>query len=412
MGGGDLSDDSVSASQGSSDSNSSDDSSDVSDAHDDPSQALTALDATPSGNTGQIVSKPNEQVIIDCYLLAIREEATTSKGQNLLETLKVTLNPGSWSRTLMSAKGAPLLASGSTVTTSTVDPGIAAAGSAATVAGAATGVGPQVTFANPGNINVSTFSTGLNWAGLVYNLNIANAVEQRSEVIGRPSLHAFLNKQAVFFSGQELVTGLIGTTGGSLVRYPLGTTLFVTVNEIHEDEVTLSISIEDSINMDQDSNLQSSTMTVQKTRVDTTARMRLGETLMLGGIFEEIKQDTNNGVPGLKEVPIAQYFFSNELTSNERSSIVVLLTPRTTDAVKLAINRAMSRKASEKTIELSTRHPDWYQTTPNLVKALNSIAQNLVVYQEFRNSDVLPPHWGWEPEFDYKLDQILAFAYY
>lgn len=424
--GSDLPDQALSGSASGSGSDPIDDSSDNSDSHSDPDNAISAL-STPlsstaaSDSTPSTTSQQDEQIIIDCYLLSITESASTSKGQNLLETLKVTLNPGSWNRTISSAKGSALRplrgqggveASGSQVQVTTVDAGPAAATAPATIAGAATGVGPQLNYSVPGNMNVSTFSTGINWAGLVYSLNIANAIEERTEVIGRPTLHAFLNKQAVFFSGQELVTGLSGTNGGSLVRYPLGTTLFVTVTDIKEDAVTLSISIEGSLNAAPGLNLQNDTLTVQKTRVDTTAKMLLGETLMLGGIFEQIKQDSNDGVPGIKDIPIAQYFFSNEQTRNVRSSIVVLLTPRSTDAVKIAVSRAMSRKNGDKVTELSTRHPDWYQTSPNLAKIFNYIGINPVVYQEFRSSDVLPPHWGWDLDFDYKLDQILAFAYY
>ncbi|MEB3702875.1 hypothetical protein Bealeia1_00065 [Candidatus Bealeia paramacronuclearis] len=346
-------------------------------------------------------------MIIDCYLLSISETATTSKGQNLLENLKVTLNPASWTRTILTAKG-NLLGGGTNnqIAYNPLDGGTAAATNPE---------GTSPTFSqlgNNGKVNVNTFATGISWAGLTYNLNIANAVEARSEVIGRPTLHAFKNSQAVFYSGDELVTGLVGTQTSTLVRYPLGTTLFVTVDDIKNDEVTLSISVEGSVNTDPKSNIQNSTLTIAKTRIDTKAKILLGETLMLGGIYTQVNEDNNSGVPGIKKVPLAQYFFSNEATLNKRTSIVVLMTPRSLDAVKFAVGRAMSRKEGEKVQELFVRHPDWYHSRPNLVKILNQIARDPIMYYEFRNSDVLPPHWGWEPSFDYKLDQILAFAYY
>jgi Tfp pilus assembly protein PilF len=356
------------------------------------------------------------QIVVDCYLLRITEDAITSKGNNILQNLAITLTPGGYtmfsghmngtgvtpdtkgntfstqpSTGFNNTTGAPILQTGSTFTPSS----------------------PQINLNNQGSLSGSVFTSGITWAGLTYSLNIANATDNRTEVVSRPSLMTFLGKQSVFFSGDELVIGLSGQFGGTLTKYPVGVTLLVTPQTLEGDVLTLNIAIEGSLLTTANPNLNQ-TVRVGKTRVDTFAKVRLGETLMLGGIYEKISVDSTSGVPGLQDVPIVQYFFSNESTHSARRSIVFMLTPRSPDAVKAAVNRAMSRetyKASRVT-ELKSRNPNWFATQPNLISIFHYIEKDPVIYYEFRTGDILPPSWGREVPVEHKLVQLEAFLYY
>jgi general secretion pathway protein D len=244
-------------------------------------------------------------------------------------------------------------------------------------------------------------------------LNIANAIDTRTEIVSRPSLMTFLRKQSVFFSGNELVIGLSGQFGGTLTKYPVGITLLVTPESLEGDVLTLNIAIEGSLLLEANPNLQT-TVNVGKTRVDTFAKVRLGETLMLGGIYERLEVSSNSGFPGLSKVPIVQYFFSNESTSSTRRSIVFMLTPRSPDAVKVAVNRAMARDplTVQHLSELKNRNPDWFDTQPNLISVFRYLQKDPVIYYEFRSGDILPPSWSRELSTRNKLAQIESFLYY
>lgn len=356
------------------------------------------------------------QIVVDCYLLRITEDAITSKGNNILQNLAVTLTPGGY----MTYKGHM---NGTGVSNSTTGDTVqlqSSTGFNNTTGAAVLQTSPSFTPANPtfnlgntGSLSGSVFTSGITWAGLTYSLNIANATDNRTEVVSRPSLMTFLGKQSVFFSGNELVIGLSGQFGGTLTKYPVGVTLLVTPQTLEGDVLTLNIAIEGSLLTTANPNLNQ-TVNVGKTRVDTFAKVRLGETLMLGGIYERTQVDSTSGVPGLQDVPIVQYFFSNESTLSARRSIVFMLTPRSPDAVKAAVNRAMSRetyKASHVT-ELKSRNPNWFSTQPNLISIFRYIEKDPVIYYEFRTGDILPPSWGREVAVENKLEQLESFLYY
>ncbi|MBY0501778.1 MAG: hypothetical protein K2P93_07240 [Alphaproteobacteria bacterium] len=359
------------------------------------------------------------QIVVDCYLLRITEDAQTSKGNNILENLAVTLNPGG----LTTFQGKLTGTGVSSLDNKNITPDnisfspdtgfksnqVPLTGSAAS---AFTTTTSTINLNNKGSLSGNIFAAGITWAGLTYSLNIANAIDSRTEVVSRPSLMTFLKKQSVFFSGDELVIGLSGQFGGTLTKYPVGVTLLVTPESLEGDLLTLNITIEQSLLTAPNPNLQQ-TVDVAKTRTDTFVKVHLGETLMLGGIYDRVEIASKNGFPGLQDVPVLQYFFSNETTASVRRSIVFMLTPRSPDAVKSAVNRAMSRGAVQPHLnELVSRNPSWFNTHANMITIFRYLSKDPVIYYEFRSGDILPPSWGWEPPMDNKLQQLTAFLYY
>lgn len=391
----------------------------------DGSGAAGASSETGSSGTTTASSKPqNQQIIVDCYLLRLAETANTSKGNNILENLQVTLSPGGYffNRTNMTGSSAYTkqqnVAAQNTTPASTggVEPAMAT--TLGTLAAPAIGASTLST-ANlaRGDLNLTSFVGGLTWSGLSYNLNIANVRDNRTEVIARPSLLTFLNKESVFFSGDELVTGLVGSEGGgNLVKYPVGVTLVVTPTEIDSstNTVSLDISVEGAeFNDPTTVNQLSQTVQVGKTRIDTSAKLKLGETLALGGIYERSEVYQKSGFPGLSDMPVVQYFFSNEVSNTNRRSVVILMTPRSPTKTREDVERALAEAQNPSVEELKTRHSDWFNTSPNLTKILSYLNVDPVIYREFRNTDVLPPSWG-EPNNFYKdnVNMIASFLYY
>ena len=375
---------------------------------------VTPSDADPVEGT---------QIIMDCYLLEIIEETATSKGQNIFDNLAVTLTPGGFTSFSGALKGSGVLEPNAQ--------GFNSAGQVAQSTGfkanqavPSTDVAVQTpTFTSGtvspdlisrGSISGRVFSMGLTWAGLTYYLNIANAIESRTELVSRPSLMTFLRKQSIFFSGTELVQGLTGQYGGTLVKYPIGVTLIVTPESLEGDLVTLNITLEGSFL--QTPSVQpslSNTVQVSKSRVNTVAKMRLGETLMLSGIYQRSELYSKQGFPGLQDIPLMQYFFSNEQTATQMSSLVYMITPRSPDLVKSAVNRAATRYSGQESLkELVNRNQNWYEGSPNLVSILSLFREHPTAYYEFRTGDIVSPSWGWEPTMTDKLSSLEGFIYF
>lgn len=374
---------------------------------------------SPDGPKDSKAGGPSEQqIIMDCYILQITEDANTSKGNNIFDALAVTLNPGSY----ISFKGSmwgngiqpPQFGNGDTVTyTGDTASRTATAGGTSAGTGSNLGVASlSSTLNSEGSISGRIFAAGISWAGLNYSLNIANAADLRTEIVSRPTLMTFLNKESRFFSGTELVNVSGGNYGSNLNRYQVGVAVTVLPAALVGERITLNIGIESSLLQNPTPNLLQ-TVDVTKTRVETTARVRLGETIMLGGIYERTEVDIQQGFPGLRDIPLVQYFFSNQSTVSARRSIVILLTPRSPDTVKSAVNRAMTRESIRPHFnELVSRNPDWFHPDANAINIFSFINLDPVLYYEFRTGDILPPSWGFDLPLGDKLAELSSFLYY
>jgi general secretion pathway protein D len=67
--------------------------------------------------------------------------------------------------------------------------------------------------------------------------------------------------------------------------------------------------------------------TIQQRRITTTVSVRDGETLALGGMIQEQRSRSNEGLPFLSRIPLIGGLFGSDDRQTTRSELVVLLTP-------------------------------------------------------------------------------------
>jgi general secretion pathway protein D len=60
----------------------------------------------------------------------------------------------------------------------------------------------------------------------------------------------------------------------------------------------------------------------------TTLRLHDGETNILAGLIQRDERRSNTGVPGLNEIPVVSKLFGGSQDSDNRTEIVLLITPR------------------------------------------------------------------------------------
>jgi len=63
-------------------------------------------------------------------------------------------------------------------------------------------------------------------------------------------------------------------------------------------------------------------------RVSTAARLRNGETLVIGGLLQNVKNETVTGVPYLQDIPYVGYLFRHSTYSSVVTEVMVAVTPR------------------------------------------------------------------------------------
>ncbi len=66
----------------------------------------------------------------------------------------------------------------------------------------------------------------------------------------------------------------------------------------------------------------------KKAEAKTNVIIKNGETVVIGGILKTIRNETNAGVPVLKNIPILGWLFGKERTTEETGELLIFITPR------------------------------------------------------------------------------------
>lgn len=62
-------------------------------------------------------------------------------------------------------------------------------------------------------------------------------------------------------------------------------------------------------------------------KIDSTLRVKDGQTIVLGGLMRDVTSETITRIPGLSQIPILGKFFQDKQTTHQRNEIVFLITP-------------------------------------------------------------------------------------
>jgi pilus assembly protein CpaC len=330
--------------------------------------------ATPRADAGRDGPR---MVLIDVVLLSTQELASTSKGVNLLSALTLQLGAGT---------------------------------------------GPAysyVTNASNSNGGPYTTSTAITRAvtipALSYSLNIANANSSVNEVLARPTLAAMEGLPSEFFSGTNLSAGVVSTsTQGGTTIVPLdkrfGIKLAVTPMFLPQGQVQLKVEAQrTSLSATADNPKVAYQIEIAETNANANVVMNLGDTLVLSGLSEKTSTSTRDGVPGLQDVPLVQYLFSNNKTNEIQRSVLILVTPRApvqvAEADRSVDATAHGMKALREKFGLSASIPSNVEAIMNQLKPGD-------FFREFRQGDVSMERWDRMRTTGDRLREALGFLYY
>lgn len=161
-------------------------------------------------------------------------------------------------------------------------------------------------------------------------------VQGRLEVLSRPQILVNDNEEALISVGEEIrvVTSSTRTDSGNLNASveprEVGVILDVTPSISPDGYVRLDITPEIS---------QLTTRTIQisedfaapiisQRRADTTVTVRNGETIVIGGLIQNLLDTRKSKVPLLSEIPLVGEIFKTERTSTTKTELLIILTPR------------------------------------------------------------------------------------
>lgn len=258
---------------------------------------------------------------------------------------------------------------------------------------------------------------------LAYSLNIANANSNLNEVLARPTLAALEGLRSEFFSGTVLnaavVSGGSGLSGSAVsIEKRYGVKLTVLPQILSNGMIKLSIDASRTFLKPPSSDIGFTyKLEISEILANANVVMRLGDTLILGGLSEKESTTNRDGVPGLQDVPGVQYLFSKQSKTDYQKSVLILITPRPanytwlSEESKAEIARNPDDPFTPSLDVLRARYSDWFKPYPNLASVFHHLnAADL--YREFRTGDVTLESWDRTNSTSSRLRQALGFLYY
>ena len=181
-------------------------------------------------------------------------------------------------------------------------------------------ISDSVTTTNSLNLTVPT---------VTYSLNIANAGGSKSSIEARPTILVYDGQISKLFSGGTLTYAAGGQLSAQSFTKEVGLTLSVTPKFTDADTVTLNIStgLETFITTTAAGSFKEAVQT-DKSSTDVTADLRFGDTIVISGGRLNNLQNSNSGVPVVKDVPILGSFFKKRFNSYESNDLLILLSVR------------------------------------------------------------------------------------
>ena len=248
---------------------------------------------------------------------------------------------------------------------------------------------------------------------LSYNLNIANSLYTKNEVIARPTLSAIDRLPSIFFSGATYSIKVGGVNSATLVDKPVGVALSVTPTFLEDDKILLSIRASRSF-IEETAN---SNVALMQTRnaVNATALVTYGQTFVLNGLVEREIDSMSNGVPFLQDIPILQYFFKRSVTLDYNRQILTLVTVRrlvdSDDSIAKAKNKT-GLMSSHKMSDQVQEYLDLQNNKPVLDEVLAGLRADNGLYTKLRQRDLIQESYGSKTMIKRLIEDIKDMAYF
>ncbi|WP_241234978.1 type IV pilus secretin PilQ [Amphritea opalescens] len=148
----------------------------------------------------------------------------------------------------------------------------------------------------------------------------------RIEVISQPKVVTTNGKVALIESGSEIPYVTTDDDGNTDTEFKdVVLSLEVTPRINPGDRIAMDLVIKkDSIG----ETLSNGEISIVKNLLETSVVVADGQTVVLGGVFENETQNTVNKTPLLGDIPVLGALFRNKSTSNKKAELLIFITPK------------------------------------------------------------------------------------
>lgn len=178
-----------------------------------------------------------------------------------------------------------------------------------------------------GHFNLALAKLGAN---TVLDLELsALQSEGKGKIISSPELITADRTPAYIEAGEEVPYQEKTASGATNVAFKKAVLSLKVIPQISsKNQVLLNLTV----NQDKLSAITVRGVPAIQTReVQTQVSVRNGQTLVLGGIYEQADSNENERIPFLSDIPVLGNFFSNKVNKSERKELLIFVTPQIMD---------------------------------------------------------------------------------
>src|SRR5438874_2108329 len=259
------------------------------------------------------LDKARSEVIVDVAVMQVSRDKARTLGINPPTSATVALQNNINTTT-------PTTTGGTTTTTGNT--------------GSTSGSANQINLNRLGNLNATDFTVTINPATATALFN-----DSTTKIIQNPQIRAVDGQKASLKIGDRVpvATGSFQPGIGGVGINPLVNTQFQYLDVGVNIDITPRVHANREVSLKIAMDISSQTNTVNiggiqqpvisQRKVEHDIRLKEGEVSLLGGIFENTETRSLSGIPGLANVPILKYLFSQTNTEHRENEIVFVLIP-------------------------------------------------------------------------------------
>ncbi|VAW52061.1 Type IV pilus biogenesis protein PilQ [hydrothermal vent metagenome] len=149
--------------------------------------------------------------------------------------------------------------------------------------------------------------------------------ENTGEIISSPRVVTADRKEAHIEQGVEIPYLSAASSGATQVQFKKAVLSIVVTPQITPDD---RVIMDLSVTNDTVGDIFAGVPSIDTREVGTQVLVNNGDTVVLGGIYQQITRNEIDKVPFLGDIPIIGYFFRRTLESDEKQELLIFVTPK------------------------------------------------------------------------------------
>ncbi|HRY15286.1 MAG: type IV pilus secretin PilQ [Candidatus Competibacteraceae bacterium] len=156
----------------------------------------------------------------------------------------------------------------------------------------------------------------------------AQQVEGNAEIVSNPKVVTADLKKATVLQGRQIPYSTVSDSGTNVEFKDAFLKLEVTPQITPDDRIRMDLKISKDDPGEAVATATGLQVSIDKREVETQVLVNNGETVVLGGVFEQTKTDNATKVPLLGDVPLLGYLFRTTANSTAKRELLIFVTPQ------------------------------------------------------------------------------------